>query len=54
MGAKGEGPRAAREGAGGVNLTASERRWFYWALLFAVLVGVVIGLGTADWMVYAL
>lgn len=36
-----------------VNLTAAERRWFAWAVLFAVLVGVVIGLGTAEWMVTA-
>lgn len=37
-----------------MNLTASERRWFYWLLGFAVLVGVVIGLGTADLVIYHL
>lgn len=31
-----------------LNLTASER-WFYWLLAFAVLVGIVLGLATAEW-----
>lgn len=35
-----------------MNLTASERAWFYWVLAFVLIVGIVIGLGTADWVVY--
>lgn len=35
-----------------MNLTAAERVWFYWTIAFALLVGIVIGLGTAAYMVY--
>jgi hypothetical protein len=34
-----------------MNLTASEARWFAWAIAFAVLCGIVLGLATAEWLV---
>lgn len=36
-----------------MNLTASEARWFVWAIGMAVLVGIVLGLATAEWTLVA-